>query len=192
MHNRFTFTSLYELVRFTSHFTASAAKMQHLRLMERVDDYPITEHRAKSIAKARRALGTLTSLTLHIYLSDWSAYDERHTDGYINELIHLHAHRPCSSFKSSVPAAAPSSCSSYTTLLPIPNLSITVRPRGRHNHTPPFLCLSKLIEDKLYKVFRGEYGHSVKDIPMSDPPPMKVREDEKPLVCRKGILALGD
>jgi len=46
------------------------------------------------------------------------------------------------------------------------------------------------VRDKLVQIFTGVYGDG--DIPFSTPPPKRVREDEKPLSTKKGIIAWSD
>lgn len=87
--NKFTFTCLYELVRFTSSFKASSSKIQHIRIFERVDDYPNSDFRVKGIQKARQRLRALKHLELYVFLSTWSAYETLHEDGLVNQLMHF-------------------------------------------------------------------------------------------------------
>jgi len=42
------------------------------------------------------------------------------------------------------------------------------------------------LRQKLKQIFNGE------EVSFSDPPPNKVREEDKPLPCKKGIIALRD
>lgn len=89
MTNKFTFTCLYELVRFTGMFTLSSSKIQHLRVFERVDDYPASDYRLESIQKARQRLKGLKHLELYIFLASWSAYEELYEDGLVDQLMHF-------------------------------------------------------------------------------------------------------
>lgn len=87
--NRFTFTCLYELVRFTATFTQSCSKIQHLRVFERVDDYPASDFRLESIQNARSRLKGLKRLELYVFLASWSAYEELYEDGLVDQLVHF-------------------------------------------------------------------------------------------------------
>lgn len=87
--NKFTFTCLYELVRFTSSFRASSSKIQQMRILERVDDYPNSDFRVRGIQKARQRLKALKHLDLYVFLSSWSAYETFHEDGLVNQLLHF-------------------------------------------------------------------------------------------------------
>lgn len=89
MTNKFTFTCLYELLKFTTMFTASCSKIQHLRIFERVDDYPASEFRLEGLQNARLALKALKHLDLHIFLGSWSAYDKTYEDGLVHQLLHF-------------------------------------------------------------------------------------------------------
>lgn len=89
MTNNFTFTCLYELVRFTSFFKRSSSKIQRLRILERVDDYPSTEYRVEAVQKARLRLQALKHLDLHIYICNWSAYESLYEDGLVHQLLHF-------------------------------------------------------------------------------------------------------
>jgi len=89
MVNNFTFTCLYELVRFTSFFKRSSSKIQRLRILERVDDYPSTDYRIEAVQKARLRLQSLRDLDLYIYISNWSAYESLYEDGLVHQLLHF-------------------------------------------------------------------------------------------------------
>lgn len=87
--NSFTFTCLYELQRFTNMFTRSSAKLQRIRLLERVDDYPTIEYRLEGIQSARSRLTGLKHLDLHLYLASWSAYETIYEDGLVDQVLHF-------------------------------------------------------------------------------------------------------
>lgn len=89
MTNKFTFTCLYELVRFTGMFTVSSSKIQCLRVFERVDDYPASDYRLEGIQKARLRLKGLKHLELYVFLASWSAYEELYEDGLVDQLLHF-------------------------------------------------------------------------------------------------------
>ena len=89
MQNHFTFTCLYDLVRFSTMFSASCAKIQQLRLLERVDDYPSSEYRLEGIQNARLRMQNLKHLDLHIFFTNWSTYEELYEDGLVDQLIHF-------------------------------------------------------------------------------------------------------
>ena len=89
MTNKFTFTCLYELTRFTAKFKQSSSKIQRLRLFERVDDYPDSDFRIKGVQNARRRLKALKHLELHLFISNWSAYETLYEDGLICQLLHF-------------------------------------------------------------------------------------------------------
>lgn len=54
MRNHFTFTSLRDVMNFSSMFRTSASKLQHVRIYDRADDYACSDLRSKQIEKARR------------------------------------------------------------------------------------------------------------------------------------------
>lgn len=54
MRNHFTFTSLRDVVSFSSLFRTSASKLQHIRIYDRADDYRCPDFKGKQIEKARR------------------------------------------------------------------------------------------------------------------------------------------
>lgn len=89
MTNKFTFTCLHELTRFTTKFKQSSSRIQRLRLFERVDDYPTSEYRVLAIQKARHRLRSLKHLELHIFISTWSAYETLYEDGLVTQLLHF-------------------------------------------------------------------------------------------------------
>lgn len=89
MMNKFTFTCLYELTRFTTKFKQSSSKIKHLRLFERTDDYPESEYRIKGIQNARQRLKALQHLELHVFVSNWSAYETLYEDGLVTQLLHF-------------------------------------------------------------------------------------------------------
>lgn len=89
MTNKFTFTCLYELVRFTSMFSRSSSRIQKLRIFERVDDYPASEYRLEGIQNARRRLKGLKHLDLHLFIASWSAYEQPYEDGLVDQLLHF-------------------------------------------------------------------------------------------------------
>lgn len=89
MNNKFTFTCLYELTRFTTKFKQSSSKIQRLRIFERVDDYPDSDFRIKGVQNARRRLKALKHLDLHLFISNWSAYDTLYEDGLVCPLLHF-------------------------------------------------------------------------------------------------------
>ena len=89
MTNKFTFTCLYELVRFSTMFTRSSSRIQRLRLFERVDDYPASDFRLESVQNARARLRGLKHLELYVFLASWSNYEELYEDGLIDQLLHF-------------------------------------------------------------------------------------------------------
>ncbi|KAK5072353.1 hypothetical protein LTR70_010470 [Exophiala xenobiotica] len=89
MTNKFTFTCLYELTRFTTKFKQSSSKIQRLRLFERVDDYPESDFRNKGVQNARRRLKALKHLELHLFISNWSAYETLYEDGLVIQMLHF-------------------------------------------------------------------------------------------------------
>lgn len=89
MTNTFTFTCLHELVRFTATFKRSSSRIQRLRILERVDDYPSSDIRLEGVQKARLRLQSLKHLDLHVYLSTWSAYESVYEDGLVHQLLHF-------------------------------------------------------------------------------------------------------
>lgn len=89
MTNKFTFTCLYELTRFTAKFKQSSSKIQRLRLFERVDDYPDSEYRITGVQNARRRLKALKLLEVHVFISNWSAYERLYEDGLVCQLLHF-------------------------------------------------------------------------------------------------------
>lgn len=87
--NKFTFTCLYELTRFTTKFKQSSSKIQQLRLFERVDDYPDSDFRNKGVQNARQRLKALKHLELHLFISNWSAYETLYEDGLVTQVLHF-------------------------------------------------------------------------------------------------------
>lgn len=72
--NHFTFTGLRDLSHFTEHFGRSAAKFQHIQVLERCSDGWHNSWQAKAYSEARAKIGHLQSLTLHLLLDHFSHY----------------------------------------------------------------------------------------------------------------------
>ena len=51
--------------------------------------------------------------------------------------------------------------------------------------------MAERVAARMKKIFTGTWP-SIEDVPFSDPPPNKVRDEDKPLACKRGIIALRD
>lgn len=117
----------------------------------------------EDLTNKRRRIGSLQELELRVYLCDWTSYERLHEDAFLNELVH---------FSQPPPA-------SFTCSVRFPG-----RPTGRRTESE--LQMADRVAARLRRIFDGE------EVSFSDPPPNRVREEDKPLACKKGIIALRD
>jgi hypothetical protein len=120
------------------------------------------------LADSYRRIGTIQTLDVQIYLCDWTSYEKIHEDAFLNEIVHM-SQPPPSAFNCSV---------RYPGRLP-----------GRRNEHE--LQMADRVAERLQKIFTGTWP-TVEEVPFSEPPPNKVREEDLPLACKKGIIALRD
>jgi hypothetical protein len=116
------------------------------------------------MACTRQLLKSLRHLELRLLLSHHSMYESIYEDGFLSELCHFRRPLP-ESFECSVQWQGE------------PQFW---RELGLDEGTP------ERVQEKLVKIFTGAYGD---EIPLSTPPPEKVREADAPLSNKKGIIA---
>ena len=107
-------------------------------------------------------------MDVRMYLCDWTSYEKIHEDAFLNELVHFSQPPP----------------ESFTVSVRFPG-----RVTGRR--TDPELQMADRVAARLRKILSGTWP-TIEDVPFSEPPPNKVREEDKPLSCKKGIIALRD
>jgi hypothetical protein len=162
--NHFVFTDMHDLRDFASELPPAAARIQSLRLCHTVDDSSGWHFPAANVAGTRQLLKNLRHLEFRLLLSNYSVYESIYEDGFLNELCYFRRPLP-ESFECSVQWQG--------------------EPRywrklGLDEGIP------ERVQEKLIKVFTGVYGD---EIPISTPPPEKVREADRPLSNKKGIIA---
>lgn len=126
------------------------------------------DHRPGLTDDKYRRIGSIKALEIRIYLCDWTSYEKIHEDAFLNELVHF-----------SQPPPATFTCS--------------VRFHGRvtGRRTDPELQMADRVAGRLTQILSGRWS-TIEEVPFSEPPPNKVREEDKPLACKKGIIALRD
>lgn len=146
--NHFVFMYWSDLRDFASKFRLAAASIQSLHLCHNVSDS--WDFSAKELTRTRRRFKSLRHLELNILLQDDSPYESIYEDGFLKELCHLRRPLP-ESFECSVQWLKEARYG---------------RKFGLDEGIP------KRVQEKLIKIFTGIYGD---EIPISTPPPRKVR-----------------
>jgi hypothetical protein len=162
--NHFVFTDIHDLQDFASNLPPVAARIQSLRLCRTVEDSSRWHSQAENMACTRQLLKSLRHLELRLLLSHHSMYESIYEDGFLSELCHFKRPLP-ESFECSVQWQGE------------PQFW---RELGLDEGTP------ERVQEKLVKIFTGAYGD---EIPLSTPPPEKVREADASLSNKKGIIA---
>ena len=146
--NHVVFNYWSDLRDFTSKFPHAVARIQSLHLSHTVDDG--WNPPAKKMARTRRLLKRLPHLELSVILMSSSPYESIYEDGFLYELCYFRRPLP-ESFECSVQWLEEAWYG---------------RKLGLDEGVP------KRVQEKLIKIFTGVYGD---EIPISTPPPMKVR-----------------
>ncbi|ETN37796.1 uncharacterized protein HMPREF1541_07419 [Cyphellophora europaea CBS 101466] len=199
--NRFTFTSLRDLNYFAESFSKSAAKLQHIQILERCSDGCHSPWMNRSIIETRKKLGHLQSLELLLYLDQFTVYESPYPDGYLIPLLPLYFNGPTTLPTGPPTLATPAETGPSTTQLlsakpadqPIPpaSVSITVRTTRLWNEPSTLPLIASYVEDKLKDIFAGKW-RTQEDVPIAEPPKRKLPESERAPENRRGLLVLGD
>ena len=165
--NRFAFTDLSDVLKFSHVFKTSSSRIQSMMIYDRADDYECQKYRQKSVSEARKRLSSLQHLKIFLYLNDWTCYEQVYEDGFLDEI-------------------------SPFNVLPISQFEGYVRWFGSlgSSRNGCNAAMAKRVEEKLNKIFTGFYDGQ--EIPRAPRPPRMIREEEMPLLNRKGIIALPD
>ena len=162
--NCFTFTSTFDLRTFASELPAVAARIHSVRLYHNAGD-TASWPSAETMASTRSLLQRLRHLDLRLILrTTSSSYESLHEDGFLNDI-----------------------CGFRKPLLE--RFECTVQWQGyKRNWRGPGLDhgIPGRVQAKLIKIFTGVYGDQ---IPLSNPPLVKIREADRPLSNKKGIIA---
>jgi (2Fe-2S) ferredoxin len=105
-------------------------------------------------------------LTLYVYLENFTAYETYHHDGFLSSIIDF---------------AFPT----------VEKFTCQVQPSRVWGTDRSLEDAAKIVQEKLSNVFTGKWPDS-KSVPLLNPPPRKVSEDELPPLVKRGIIALGD
>ena len=166
--NTFVFTDMSDICAFTRSFTTSAARIQNIALYDRCDDWEVHSYRRNEVRAARRALPSLQRLKVTLYISDWTMYENVYEDGFLEEIT-CFGKPPVRHFEGLVRWTG-----SY----------------GRSSEDEKKRLMRERVQEKLRKIMTGHFAET--GIPMQARPKAKVRDEDKPLVDRRGILVMRD
>ena len=149
--NHFVFIYRFDLRSFASKFPLTAARIQSLRLCHHVADFSSWDSPTEKLACTRRLFKSLRHLELSVLLGSYSPYESIYEDGFLKDLCHFRRPLP-DSFECSVRWLE-------EVLL------------GRKLGLDEGIL--ERVQEKIIKIFTGVYGD---EIPISTPPPRKVRK----------------